>query len=278
MKVLYKTINKIIKQDFPGMASEMAFNFMFALIPFFIFLISIFGLLGSNESINTIVQSLKIFVPFDIIKIIRKTLEEIIESSSIELLTFGFIVSLWSASRATNIIIKSINKVYDITESRSIWKTRLLAIIIVLVIAVILMISVNLIIFGKLILNLVENFTYISSNTEYLLLMIRWPITFLALFITSLFVYFITPDIKNNFKLKLLSSIPGAIFFCIFWLLGSWLFSLYIENFGKYNETFGLLGGIMLLLSWLYYSSLILLTGGAINAHYFKELNSKNNF
>lgn len=266
-----KILNKLSGIDFAGMAAEMAYNFLFALFPFTIFLISIFGLFGSEELVSKIILITSAIAPSDVLILLEKILNKVIQSSNTGLLTFAFIISIWSSSNAARIIIKSINQTYKIAETRSFWKIRLLSIAIVFVITIMLFILVNMIILGTVLISFIKNFITIPVNIENLLMLIRWPITIISLFIMTLFIYYVSPNLKNDLKIRLISALPGSIFFCFFWLLGSWLFSLYIENFGSYNETFGFLGGIMILLTWLYLSSFIILAGGAISSLYYKK-------
>lgn len=263
---------KIAELDFPGMAAEMAFHFTFAMFPFFIFLISIFGLIGSEDMVNRIIQIISYIAPDEIIGLLENGLNRIIESSNVGLLTIGFIIALWTSSNAVNVMLKTINKTYSTTKERPFWKNRLLAIGIIILLAITLFISLNLIVFGKIILGFIRSFIDVPWDLHYSLLLVRWPISFLTLFIIALIVYYVTPNTDDKGKNKLISVIPGSLFFCVFWLLASWLFSLYVENFGRYNETFGILGAFIVLLTWLYLSSFIILTGGAINSEYYEKI------
>ena len=253
------------------MAAEMAFSLIFAVFPFLIFLISVFGLLGSEEMIADLIETISVVLPSNIQNFLQSMLSAIVNSSNVGLLTFGFITALWIASNATSTFVKSINKTYQIPETRPFWKTRLIAILILIIQGVVLLIATNLIIFGKIIADFLKDLLEISVNTQYILLMLRWPLSFLALLAMALFAYYVAPNIRGKGWMKLISIVPGSIFFCVFWLFGSWLFSLYVENFGQYNETFGVLGGFIVLLTWLYFSSLIILLGGAINAEFYRR-------
>ncbi len=275
-KIFFKIIDDIKKLDFPGMAAEMSFRLIFALFPFLIFLISIFGLFGSVELINEIIKTLILIIPAEIVNIIEIALNKAIESSTTSLLTLGFILALWSASNAANIILKSINKTYKIEETRPFWKIRLISIAIVFVSTIVIFISMNLIIIGEIILNFLQTFIEIPEKTQNYILFFRWPVSFVLLFLISFFIYYITPNIKNRFKIKSLSIIYGSLFFCVSWLLGSWAFSIYVENFGRYNETYGILGGFIILLTWLYFSSLIILIGGLINSICYEKIKNSN--
>ena len=120
--------------------------------------------------------------------------------------------------------------------------------------------------------------TYIGM-TEHLgnvMLFVRWPIAFLTLFILAYLSYYILPDLTGNERLRRHSALPGTIFFCISWLLGSWLFSIYINNLHTYNFVYGTIAGFAIMMMWLYYTSILLLIGGEINSQLYEKLERKD--
>lgn len=82
---------------------------------------------------------------------------------------------------------------------------------------------------------------------------------------------------KLEKKTKFIYTVPGTLFFCTFWMLASWGFNLYVNNFGAYDKVYGVLGGFAVLLIWLYYTSLIILIGGEINYQVYKKFLQKYN-
>ena len=84
--------------------------------------------------------------------------------------------------------------------------------------------------------------------------------------------YYILPDLSGNEKLRRHSAFPGSIFFCISWLLGSWLFSVYINNLHTYNFVYGTIAGFAVMMMWLYYTSILILIGGEINSQLYNKL------
>ena len=90
------------------------------------------------------------------------------------------------------------------------------------------------------------------------------------LFLLASINYYVLP--ARDFSVKRKSVIPGALFFCIFWLIGSWAFSLYVNALGTYNKVYGAIGTFAILMVWLYYSSIILLIGGQVNNQTLRKL------
>lgn len=268
-------ITRIIKDDFMGTAAEMAFIFVLAFFPFMIFLVSIFGLLGNASRIDKIMLFLSEIAPLSAMETIENVLTSIIQSSSKSLATIGLITSLILASNAAAVAIKGLNKAYKVKESRPFWYVRLLSIALVILNASILFFGVNLTVFAQIIIKTISEFVTIQSTfieTVNTILALRWPIAFVALFIITFLNYFLMPNTETMQKrVRLLYTLPGTFFFCIFWLLASWGFGEYVNNFGSYDKVYGILGGFAVFLVWLYYTSLIVLIGGELNYQIYKK-------
>ncbi len=269
-------ITRIVKDDFTGMAAEMAYIFILAFFPFMIFLVSLFGLLGSEDQIYRLMSFLNEITPLQSMSIIEKTLRNVLYSSSKGLVTIGFLMTLFLASNAAVVSIKGMNKAYHTKETRNFWIIRGLSVFIVLLDGVVLFFGTNLIVFGRVILEFISEFVPISIGLEHTLLFLRWPVSFLGLFIMSFLNYYLMPNVhKISFRKKIAYTLPGTLFFCFFWLLASWLFGLYVDNFGSYDRVYGTLGAFTALLLWLYYTSLIILIGGEFNFQVYKKFLNK---
>lgn len=269
-------IKDISKNDLTGLASEMAFNFITAISPFFISVIAIFGLFSSDNIISQIIMFLNPIAPKPALQILERVLTGVNQTPPEGLLTFGFLGTIWSVTGITDVLIKGMNRSYKVNETRPIWITKSLAVFFVLITVLVLFIALNLIIFTSILLKYLSNYIiYIPNHIQIFILLSRWPIIFLALFTVILIIYAFMPSIKADNKIRILSSIPGTLFFCIFWSLASWSFSLYTDNYSRYNQVYGALGAVIILLTWLYYTSLILLIGGEINSETYKKYYKK---
>ena len=139
----------------------------------------------------------------------------------------------------------------------------------------VLFLSINLIIFGKIIIGFLVEHMFISKIIAIVLLTLRWPIAFAALFLMAFLSYYILPDLRGNERFKRKSAIPGSFFFVIFWLVASWGFSIYVNNLKTYNMVYGTIGAFAVLMVWLYYTSILILIGGEINSQVYNKLNEK---
>lgn len=280
-KYIVELFNKIIKEDFPGMASEMAYMFILGLFPFMLFLMSFFAWLGKKSLMNPILNFLTAITPTDVANLIKSALQEAMIFNKGGLVALlGLIITVALASNAVAVIMKGLNRAYQLEETRPFWYTRLLSVLMVFANAFVLFISVNLIIFGKVILEFIINYTSLPNSLVHFVLIARWPVSFLALYLMAFINYYILPCVIGHEAVKRKSALPGTLFFCLFWLLGSWVYSLYLNNLNTYNKVYGTIGAFAILMVWLYYTSLIILIGGEMNSQVYDKLvkdDDKNN-
>lgn len=268
---LSNLIKSIIRDDFANAAGEMAYMTALGIFPFMLFLMAIFGWLGKKFFINKVIYSLSAIAPASVIDLINEVLKEVSLFKSGKIMAIlGFVVTVFLTHNAIAVIIKGLNRANNVTENRSFFKVRLLAILMVFVNAFFLFISINLIVLAKVILNFIGIYFSIPQHIIDTIMITRWPISFIVLFVLASINYYLLPARDFSFKKK--SVVPGALFFCIFWLLGSWAFSLYVNALGTYNKVYGTIGTFAILLVWLYYSSIILLIGGQVNNQTLRKL------
>ena len=273
---LVNLVRRVIVDDFLGMAAEMGFWFAIGIFPFMLFVMSFFGWLGKKSLMMPIIHFLDSVAPNQSVGLIKEVLEEVVIFQKGGLLAiFGFVVTVALASNAIFVIIKGLNRALGIEEYRNLIVTRIISVLMVFINAFVMFISVNLIIFGKIILQFLLNFIHMSDNFINIVMITRWPVSFVVLYFMAFLNYYILPATRGHEKIKSKSSLPGTLFFCVFWLLGSWWFSVYINNLNTYNRVYGAIGAVALLMVWLYGTSLIMLIGGEINSQVYKKLVSE---
>lgn len=264
-------IQSIIRDDYANAAGEMAYMTALGIFPFMLFLMAVFGFLGKTFFINKIIFGLSAIAPQGVIDLINGVLAEVVIFKSGKLMAIiGFFVTIFLTSNAIAVITKGLNRANNIQENRSFIKVRCLSMLMVFVNTFFLFISINLIILGKVILNFIGVYLSIPQHIIDTILITRWPAAFLMLFLLASINYYVLP--ARDFSAKRKSVIPGSLFFCIFWLLGSWAFSLYVNALGTYNKVYGTIGVFAILMVWLYYSSIILLIGGQVNNQTLRKL------
>ena len=260
---IVELIKIIMKQDIFGSAAEMSYMLTLSVFPLLLSFMAIFSILGNSSFVNEALNTLSQFAPAEVIVVIQTVLKEVTLLKGYSLVAIiGFLTTLYLASNSIAVIIKCLNKSDKIKETRSFIHTKLLSIIMVFVYVFFLFFSVNLIVFGQSILTLISKYIHIIPlEVSQLILFLRWPVTFILILTLAVINYYFLPAKKVKIK----DVIPGSVFFTVFWLIGSWLFSVYINNFGSYNKVYGSIAAFAILMIWLYFTSIIILIGGEIN-------------
>ncbi|WP_372519304.1 YihY/virulence factor BrkB family protein [Candidatus Ruminimicrobiellum ovillum] len=267
IKKIYDTIKKavsvILREDIFGSAAEMSYMLTLSVFPLLLSFMAIFSIVGNTAFVNEALNTLSQFAPAEVIVVIQTVLKEVTLLKGYSLVAIiGFLTTLYLASNSISVIIKCLNQSDKIKETRGFIHTKILSICMVFVYVIFLFFSVNLIIFGQTILNLISKYVHIIPlEVSQLILLLRWPVTFILIFVLAGINYYVLPAKKVKIK----AIIPGSAFFTVCWLLGSWLFSIYINNFGSYNKVYGSIAAFAILMIWLYFTSIIILIGGEIN-------------
>lgn len=276
IKTIKSIIQSVLDNDFFGMASEMGFMLCIGICPFMLFLTALFGWIGKHSFMNPILIFMKNIVPSDAMNVIHTVLNEIFfYSKSGIIAVIGFAITLFLSTNTMAIVAKGLNRAYKVKETRNFIYSRLLALVMVLVHTSVLFLSITLIVFGKVIIKFLVAYIGMTEHLANIMLFVRWPIAFLTLFLLAFLSYYILPDLSGHEKLRRHSALPGTIFFCISWLLGSWLFSIYINNLHTYNFVYGTIAGFAIMMMWMYYTSLLILIGGEINSQLYDKLERK---
>ena len=274
---LKRLIKSVVDNDFFGMASEMSYMCCLGIFPLMLFLTGVFGWAGKHEFLRPIFVFMSSIMPGDSMELIQTVLKEVIfYTKGGYWAALGFVITLFLTTNMLAIISKGLNRAYKINETRSFVYTRVMAFLMVCVNTAVLFITINLIIFGKVFLNFCVAYLNLGEDVASMWLFLRWPIAFLALYIMAFLQYYLLPDLKGPEMLKLRSTVPGTFFFCVSWLLGSWGFSIYVNNLHTYNFVYGTIGAFAVLMVWLYYTSLLILVGAEINSQVYNRLEISN--
>ncbi|UTE78250.1 YihY/virulence factor BrkB family protein [Rossellomorea sp. KS-H15a] len=250
----------ISANDVTGLAAQIAYYFLLSLFPLLIFIVSLLPYLPFEQ--GDILGLVRDFAPGETMSMIEETLQDVMSNRNSGLLSVSIIATIWSASNGMNAIVKSLNRAYDVEETRSFIATRLMSILLTFAMILVFVIALLLPVFGKQIgLFLFSQFGF---SDQFLTIWngIRWAITPIILFIIFVGLYYFAP----SKRIKCLSAFPGAIFATLGWVLASLAFSYYVGSYGNYSATYGSIGGIIVLMIWFYLTGIIIMIGGEINA------------
>ena len=270
---LKRLIKSVLDNDFFGMASEMSYMCCLGIFPLMLFLTGVFGWAGKHDFMRPVFAFMASIMPVDTMGLINTVMKEVLFYSKGGFWAIlGFVITLFLSTNMIAIISKGLNRAYKIEETRSFIYTRAVAFLMLCVNTAVLFITINLIIFGRLLLNFCVTYLNLGETTASMWVFLRWPISFAALYILAFLQYYMLPDLKGSEKLKLKSTVPGTFFFCTSWLLGSWGFSIYLNNLHTYNFIYGTIGAFAVLMVWLYYTSILILVGAEINSQVYNRL------
>jgi membrane protein len=249
-------------------AAALGFYFVFALFPFLFFLATLAAYVPQVQASATgLIERLRAFVPPQAMGIIEAHVHGLVSTPRPRLLTLGLAVTIYSASRGVDGVRKALNLAYDVKETRPFWKTELIALGVTVGGALLVLVGVGLLIIGGdagLWLAQHLRFTGVYLRALNLLRWLRWPATALAIVTSAALTYGMLPNVQDRRRFRLIT--PGSILATVAWFLGTWGFTVYAAHFGTYNVTYGSIGGVIVLLTWFYLTSFILLMGGEIDA------------
>ncbi len=261
-EILKRTFSSTNKDDVLAFAATLAYSFFFALFPAMIFLFALASFFPLHGLIDQLQARAGALVPSQMMDLITPQLKQLSDSHNSGLLTFGIVLTLFSASGGMTAVIDALNHAYDIQESRAWWKVRLVAIGLVVVLGIFTLISLALIMVGPLVAGHVANLVGLGPAVALAWKIIEWPIAFLLIATGIGIVYYAAPDAEQEW----VWITPGSVIATILWLLASLGFRVYIAHFNSYNATYGALGGVMIALLWLYITGVVLLVGAELNA------------
>jgi membrane protein len=214
-----------------------------------------------QDLIDTIVARIAQIAPGDAVTLLRDTLKSIAEQNSGGILTFAFLVTIWSSSGAMVSIITTLNAAYDVTESRPWWKTRLTAIVLTVGIAVFILTSMFLIVAGPTVAEQIAARMHLGPAFKWTWWVLQWPIVFALVASAVGLVYYFAPDVEQDW----VWITPGSILATILWLVVSVALKFYYQLMPN-ASAYGAIGGVMVMMLWFYVSGLALLLGAELNA------------
>lgn len=214
--------------------------------------------------------------PADTRRMLGDLINEIVTKSSYALISAGAIGGIWSSSNGIMSVIKAVNRAYDLDEDRPYWKLRGLSVLLTIGLAVVMIISLIVIGFGEVFLNMI--FVSYTWPSYIIYKIIQILITLILIGVILSVLYKLAPSIKKGVEIKFRDALPGGLAAGLLLIISSVVFSFYINNFGNYSKTYGSIGGIIVLLIWLYISSIVIVLGAEINAVIMSNKDKKPTF
>lgn len=260
MKSAWEIVRQIVREAIhdriTGEAARAAYYFFLSLFPLILAMFALTGIFGGDSAFEWIMTRLRTALPGDAATYLEGFVREITGESRPGVLSFSVLFTLWSASNIFAVLADGLNRMYDLEETRAWWKRRLIAVLAFVGGSVLLVGGTVAMLASPRLLGLVG----LSAAWEVL----RWPVSVVLLVLMMWLVYYLLPDrsMKGSARPTLIGAAAGTGL----WLLATTGFQLYVSHFGRYGQTYGVVGGIIVLLLWLWLTALAILFGGEIAA------------
>ncbi|MEW9500745.1 YihY/virulence factor BrkB family protein [Jeotgalibacillus marinus] len=255
-----EVIRRFTKSDTLGLSAQLAYFFLLSLFPLLIFALALIPYLPITQ--QGMLNFFSEFAPGEIMSVIESTITEVNTGDNTGILSIGLLGTLWSASYGMNALMKSFNQAYEVEETRSFIVARGMAIVWTIGMIGVFIIALLLPIFGHHIGDIAFSAFGLSDQFLTIWNVLRFGVTPFVLIIVFTGLYAFVPNVKIRF----VSVIPGAILATAGWLIISFLFAYYVGRFSNYASTYGSVGGIIVLMVWLYLSGIIMMIGAQVNA------------
>ncbi len=242
-------------------AAALAYQVLFSLFPFILFLVALLGFLGIPEFFSWLQGQATSLLPTQAAEQVNAVIGQLRQPQG-GLLSFGIVLALWSASGGVRAVMGAMNAAYGVREGRPAWKLYLLSLLYTLGLALLLIAAAALMIVGPQAVAWLDARIGLGGVVVTLWNLLRWPLIIVLLTLSIALIYYLTPDVEQRFRLIT----PGTLLAVLVWLAASFGFGYYVQNFADYNATYGSLGAIIILLFYFYLSAAILLFGAELNA------------
>ena len=259
------------KHRVSSLAAEIAFYLLLAIFPFIIFVISLIGFVGRTSFLSpTSLDQLQELFPAPVYLLLHGFLDTIVTGKSLTLLSFSMLGIIWSASSGFSVLLNGLLRIHGRIQWLNLLQMRSLGLIMTLFLVLALVISMVLITFGGLLLSQLAALTGLPALAGPMLAFTRYLAAFIILSLFFTLLYFLVA----RRPIRVIRILPGAIFSSSAWLLLSQGFSWYVAEFDRYTIVYGGLAGMIILMLWLYFCSMVMLTGGIVNV-LLRDLHNK---
>lgn len=260
-----KTWAEIGKDKVSVYAAQMAYSFFFALFPLLLFFAALLSLVADKQTVmaqfnGRIAEAL----PGDVASLLGKTIEKVVFAKGAPgLLSFGLLTAAWSGSSIFGALRAALNAAYDVEETRPWWKQYALQLGMLVLVGGVTVVATVILLNGEGIVSWLGSHLGLARVTTLIWTVVQFPLAIGALVAVLWLVYFFLPNCRHQDKRIL---IVAATISTLLWIAATLLFRLYVQRFNALNPAYGAIGAIMVLLTWMYYSSFVLLAAGELAA------------
>lgn len=249
-----RVVSDALEDNITGEAAKSAYYFFLSLFPMLLVLFAVTGIVGGEAAFERIMSWLSTAMPEEAMQFVEGFVRDITDQSRPGLLSIGILLTVWAASNFFAALGDGLDVMFDVRDRTTWWKKRLKALLLMVVGGITLVGGAFAILAGPWLADILG----LSEWARWF----SWPIVFAMLVTLFWLIYYIMPAHRQDgIRRELLY---GAIAGAVLWLVAAGLFRFYVRGFADYGATYGFLGGIIVLLLWLYISSIAILFGGEV--------------
>ncbi len=267
--LLKKTGSEIMEDNVLGVAAQVAYYFFFSLFPIFLFLAPMLALVGDKrETFNFLLDKAADAVPSEAFRLVQNVVAEVVFSESAPgVVSVGALLALWSGSNVFSALQDALNTAYDVEkDERPWWKKKLLAIACLVGVGGLFVLSTVVLLSGDDIVGWVGDHIGLGAATRFVWNLVQFPLALGILVVTGFAVFKFLPAVRQRNAHVWVASLVTTLL----WLVATLAFRFYVQNFGSYNKTYGTIGAVIVLLTWMYLSMVVVLIGGELAAELMK--------
>ena len=243
-------------------AAALSYYFVFALVPTLLFLTTLLGLLPTVDLMPQLMSYVDRVLPRDAASLLKRTLAEVVTGASGGLFSIGVLAAILGASSGMLSIMRALNAAYGIADTRTWLRKRLIALALTFGFSVFILTAMLMLVFGERIGEMVGDWFGLDSLSSRAWHLVQWPIVALLGLTGLTLVYYLAPAAQRRWCWIT----PGTTVALVSWLVMSLGLRFYVSRFANYNATYGSIGGLILLMLWLYWSGVALLVGAEIDS------------
>lgn len=262
MDVARRVKDEMADDNISIVAAGVAFFTLLSIFPALAAALTLYGIFASPEQVTSQIQALSGVLPGDVQQIIGDQLQRLASASGGALgfgAVVGLLASLWSASKGMKAMVGGMDIAYDETDDRGFVKGT--ALVLALTLGAVVFFLVSLVLIAAV--PALAGSLGLPDTLQTVVSWGRWPLLLVLVMLALAVLYRVAPD-RDPPRWRWVT--PGSLIAAVLWLVGSVAFSIYVRSFGSYNESYGALAGVVVLLMWLYISAYVVLLGAELNA------------
>ena len=262
VQLLKKTGHEIAEDRITSLAAQTAYYFFFSLFPLLLFLTPMLGLFGNGQQLmDSMLSRLSTTLPSDSLSLIRRILSQVITAQGgAGVMSLGLLLAAWSGSNIFGALMDALNIAYDVKETRPWWQRQLLRLGSLVIAALIILLATAIFLDGDRFAQWVGNSLGLGSAGVTAITLLQLVVAVLLLIGQGALLFKLLPNVRQRWSTVIVASAATTAM----WIVATLLFRAYVQHFGAYNKTYGTIGGVIALLTWMYLSMFVLLSGGEL--------------